>query len=97
MELSRRFAVHVKRLRKQQGLSQDDLAARASNADFVVNRALIANVETRSNAAVPLDLAWALARGLEVPLDQLVTAALGSCSQCHGSPPPGFSCRVCGA
>jgi transcriptional regulator with XRE-family HTH domain len=67
MDVQQRIAANVKRLRKAQGLSQEELADRAG-----VDRTYISQIERAVKNATFISLDK-IAKGLDVPLTELVT------------------------
>jgi transcriptional regulator with XRE-family HTH domain len=92
-EVSRRVIARAKVLRQRKGLAAVALAKRMTDLGYPTTGNTIANIETRKTH-VHVDMACALAAGLDVPLSALIDAA---CAHCDGSPPPGFACSTCGA
>jgi transcriptional regulator with XRE-family HTH domain len=61
----------VKKLRAEQGLTQEDLAARCQLHGLDISRDTIANIEARRRWVGDMELR-VLARALSVPIDTLV-------------------------
>lgn len=98
--VSRTVGQNVKRLREARGLSGRQLAARVQANGFRYNHSTLTRMEAGSNGkgghpAVTVDHLVALATALDVRPDQLLTEP--RCTACFDAPPPGFSCRTCGA
>ncbi|MFC6364627.1 helix-turn-helix domain-containing protein [Nonomuraea thailandensis] len=86
---------NVRRLRLAQGLSAQQLADRIAERGGKLDRPAISKIELAKRRVNVDDLAE-LAEALGVAPADLIAAA-PDCRQCHGAPPAGFQCRVCGA
>jgi transcriptional regulator with XRE-family HTH domain len=88
-------AANVRRLRTARAWTQsrlaEDLAGELGNRR---DPTAITRIE-KGNRAVTLDEAFALAAVFGVTVDQLATAT--DCDVCHGCPPAGYTCNICGA
>lgn len=88
---------YARRVRLAQRCSQEEFAERLTKAGWPTKGYNVRLRESR-NSPVSMDEAVALAAALGLPgVDALLTATDAPCERCHGAPPPGFACTVCGA
>jgi transcriptional regulator with XRE-family HTH domain len=90
-------------LRMARGLTQQEVADKATAAGHRMERFAVANVERGSSPrgagvnslrAVTVDELVAIAAALAVEPSQLLVEP--QCETCNGAPPPGFACIECG-
>ena len=94
-EISQRFIARVRHLRKQRGLSAEQLSVQAG-----LSKSTWSNLEVPGGGQeryVTLDKAVPVATVLGVPIGQLIEGLSDSCPQCNDAPPQGFTCQACGA
>jgi transcriptional regulator with XRE-family HTH domain len=93
--VSRIVRANIKRIRTAQGLSQDQLAAKAQVAGrFNLRQPTIVRIEQGLRPIDVDDLA-AFATAFGVRPEHLLVPF--ECPQCTGKPASGFICRICGA
>ena len=94
--VSRTVAANVRKLRRAREWSQDALAERVAMAGMPnLDRQKISKAERGNRATFSVDELVALAAALDVRPEELLTPF--ECSQCHNTPPAGFTCMTCGA
>lgn len=86
---------NVRRLREQQRLNQGDITAKLQAAGYPMLTTVFSKTE-RGQRRVDVDDLVALAAVLGVTPAQLLEPPT-DCATCCGTPPPGFTCRACGA
>lgn len=91
--VGRIVAANIRRLRKQQRLTQRDLARLISAKGVHMDNSTLWRIE-EALSPVTADRLAALAGVLGVTAGQLMTAP--DCDTCQGAPPAGFACNACG-
>ncbi|MFI8535415.1 helix-turn-helix domain-containing protein [Streptomyces aquilus] len=86
---------NIRRLRESRGHSLRTLSAELKTAGHQLSGDAILKAEQGLRRLDADDLA-AFATALGVALAQLFEPPT-DCTSCHGTPPPGFTCRSCGA
>ena len=86
---------NLRRIRKQQGLTLSELIKKLQAAERPMALASLSKSE-RGTRRIDVDDLVALAAVLGVTVTQLLEPPT-DCPACHGTPPPGFTCRTCGA
>jgi transcriptional regulator with XRE-family HTH domain len=86
-----RAAENLRRMRQHRGFSYAELARRLAGLGHPILDTGLLKIE-KGDRRVDVDDLVALAAALEVSPADL----LGPCSACTGTPPPGFTCDVCG-
>ncbi len=90
-------AENVRRLRRRNRLSAQELAERTAEAGYHVTRSIIANLETRRREDVSVDELVALATAFDLEPAALLKELPPACADCGDRPPRGFTCNTCGA
>lgn len=89
------FAItRIRAIRKQRGITAEELAEAMTRAGYRVDRPLITRAEIGMRKEISVDWLMAAAEALDVPPASLLGRP--SCEQCLDVPPPGFSCTTCG-
>jgi transcriptional regulator with XRE-family HTH domain len=86
---------NIRRLRQTQRLTYVDLSKRLASAGRPIAILGLRRIEAGERRVDTDDLV-ALASVLGVTATQLLEPPT-DCAACHGTPPPGFACRSCGA
>jgi transcriptional regulator with XRE-family HTH domain len=100
LTVSRAVGANVRALRTMRGWSQRTLAKNTQLTGKPVGFSTICRMEKASASGAPpvaiyVDDVVSLAAALNVTVQQLITPP--NCLACMDSPPPGFTCRTCGA
>ena len=88
-------AAHVRRLRRAQGWTQSNTAARLADAGMVMGHTCLSKLES-GERTVTVDELAILAAVFDIA-DPWSLTVLPECATCHGAPPAGFTCNDCGA
>lgn len=96
---ARYVGLHARRLRRERGWSQADLAAAVTAAGYPMSQAIVGRIEFGRTAsggrqAVTVDELVGLATALGVEPAHLLTPT--ECDTCHGRQSAGLTCRTCG-
>lgn len=86
---------NLRRLREQQGLKQREMINRLQAAGRPMARDSLSKSELGTRR-IDVDDLVAFAAVLGVTVARLLEPPT-ECDTCHGTPPPGFTCRACGA
>lgn len=84
---------NVRRMRQARGWSAQYLADRLADLGCDFSRQALSNGENGRAELLTVYRLFALARVLNVSIDELADQG---CPTCHGHPPAGFSCLDCG-
>ena len=104
VKVSRAVATTARRIREARGLTIRDLAAKVEAQGGRMNPSSLQRIElgyhgqaseSRSLRPVTVDELVALATALDVAPELLLHGP--KCATCMDAPPPGFSCKTCGA
>lgn len=85
----------LRRVRKAQRISAEELARRITALGYPVGRSSIANMETGRRPTLTLDYAVLAAEALGTSLAAVLAGEV-LCAQCKGEPHAGFTCNACG-
>lgn len=86
---------NVQRLRRDRRFTYVELSERSAQAGRTIPVLGLRRIE-RGERRVDVDDLGALATALGVTVVQLLEPPT-DCAACHGTPPPGFDCRICEA
>lgn len=95
MPVSAGVIARIRAYRKARGMSTQGLADAITADGYHCLRSTLANHEGGRHQSLPVDLVYAAARVLGVPVGALFEDV--PCSVCSGAPPSGFTCNACGA
>lgn len=96
-DVSALVARELRRLRRVRGLAQPAMADRMAEIGWPVTRFGVSNVESGHRRSIDLEYLVAASRALDADPAQILTrVGVALCVICDGTPPPGFTCNVCG-
>lgn len=84
----------MRAMRKARGLTCGQLSELLAEQGFDISRQCLAKQEAGFRQVVSIDLAVALAKVFEVPIERLLEPV---CDTCQNVPPPRFTCNECGS
>lgn len=96
-DVSALVAKELYRLRRANGLTQPAMADRMGELGWPLTRSGVANVERGHRRSIDLEYFVAAAKAVNSDPAQILTrVGVALCVICDGTPPPGFTCNVCG-